>query len=154
MQRAPSRPQVPPTLPPAPPLVDAGADSQGGRLPHLPSCASCRAPRPQMVTDMAQAAGAEQAAKKKREKKAAPEVPLEPTRRWVLAGGAVAGAAAAEPDNYNPLPLQRNSSVTFVLCCCRSSRNEGKVVSYRFEEERGPSRPPRDGPLVKGGCWG
>ncbi len=34
---------------------------------------------------------------------------------------------------------------------CRSSRNEGKVVSYRFEEERGPPRPPRDGPLVKGG---
>ncbi|PRW58633.1 Cell division cycle-associated 7 [Chlorella sorokiniana] len=66
----------------------------------------------QMVTDMAQAGG-EQAAKKRREKKAAPEVPLEPSRR--------------------------------------SSRNEGKVVSYRFEEERGPPRPPRDGPLVKDG---
>lgn len=110
-----------------------------------------------MVTDMAQAAGAEQAAKKKREKKAAPEMPLEPTRRWVLAGGAVASKQGLRLLNLTTMtqfPCSATHLSHFFLCCCRSSRNEGKVVSYRFEEERGPSRPPRDGPLVKGGCWG
>lgn len=81
LPRAPTAAPAPRRTPP--PLGDAGTDSPALRSssPAL-LCNSC----PQMVTDIAQANGGQQEAKKKREKKA-PEEPLEPTRRWAAAGG-------------------------------------------------------------------